>query len=181
MTKAKKKRSYKSPLERHPKYVRAIGMISIENGSLEILLGELLGSLLGIHYDFSQLLFYTPNSSSVRLSLIESIIEPSIGRDKKLTAEVQSILKRARRAIGKRNTIIHAVWTDADFIEDGEKYPLPVMSSDESIPGLDNDAPLKGLETLVGDYRLLIEETILIVDKVRSVRGLGYRRPWFQS
>lgn len=39
---------YRSPLEQYPDYVHAIGMISIEHASLETLLGDLLGVLLGI-------------------------------------------------------------------------------------------------------------------------------------
>src|SRR5262245_26542167 len=50
---------YRSPLERRPKFVKAIGMISIENSSLEVLLAELLAALLGIHGEFGILVYFT--------------------------------------------------------------------------------------------------------------------------
>jgi hypothetical protein len=42
-----------SALENHPNHVRALGMISIEIGILEIRLGQMLGAIIGIDTDAS--------------------------------------------------------------------------------------------------------------------------------
>jgi hypothetical protein len=38
--------TWTSELEKHPEYLQAIGMISVENGNLEIALADLLGAIL---------------------------------------------------------------------------------------------------------------------------------------
>jgi hypothetical protein len=57
----KPKNPHASPLEKHPKIVRAIGMVSIENASMESMLGELLGALLGIHLEIGHTIYFTPS------------------------------------------------------------------------------------------------------------------------
>ena len=64
-----------SSLERHPEHVRALGMISIEIGNLEILLGELLGAIIGIDTDLSQIIYMTPQSYIGRLEILENVID----------------------------------------------------------------------------------------------------------
>ena len=88
-------------MEAYPEYVKAIGMISIENASLESVLGELLGVLLGVHPHIGHTLYFTPRAAIARLELIENVLPLSIAKDEELTKRVKAAVKRARAAIGK--------------------------------------------------------------------------------
>jgi len=90
---ARSKRNYRSPMERYPKYVHALGMISIENSSLESCLGELLGIILGIHPHIGHTLYFTPRAAIARLDLIENVINDSIGDDEALSKRVRAVVK----------------------------------------------------------------------------------------
>src|SRR4051812_10516959 len=94
------KHPHASPLEAHPRYVRAIGMVSIENASLESLLGELLGILLGIFPRIGHTLYFTPQAVIARLSLIENVMGEALARDEALLARVATVVRRSRAAMG---------------------------------------------------------------------------------
>ena len=53
-------RRFQSPLEKRPRYARAIGMIAVEITNLEILLGEMLAVLLHIQPDLGRAIYLTP-------------------------------------------------------------------------------------------------------------------------
>jgi hypothetical protein len=170
------KRPYKSPLENHPEYVHALGMISIENASLESMLGELLGALLGIHLQFGHTLYFTPRAAVARLELLENITEASIGHDEKLKNRVFAIIKRSKAAIGKRNVFIHSMWAENEYPEVEGSDILVARISFPTWEG--GDVSLRTLTDLVRDYRALVEEVGPMIDEVQSVRGFGWHVPW---
>ena len=102
---ARSKRNYRSPMERYPKYVHALGMISIENSSLKSCLGELLGIILGIHPHIGHTLYFTPRAAIARLDLIENVINNSIGDDDALSKRVRAVVRRSKAAMGKHCTL----------------------------------------------------------------------------
>jgi hypothetical protein len=169
MPKPPKKKSYRSPLENHPKYVHAIGMISIENASLESLLGELLGALLGIHLHIGHTLYFTPRSAIARLDLLANVAAESIGKHLKLLAKVRAIIKRSKAAIGKRHDIIHSLWAETEYGEDigVARISFPEWGGVE--------VPLTALNELIRDFRILIEEVEPLINEVQQARGIGFR------
>jgi hypothetical protein len=170
-----KRKPYKSPLEKYPKYVKAIGMISIENASMESLLGELLGALLGIHLHIGHVLFFTPKAAIARLELLSNVVDLSLWDDKPLATRVTGVLKRAKAAIGKRHEIIHTLWAENE-VPDGIDSP-PVASI--SFPRWDGkNVRLSVLTDLVRDYRVLIEEITILIEDVQASRAYGWKRPW---
>lgn len=160
---------YQSPLEAYPEYVKAIGMISIENASLESVLGELLGALLGVHPHIGHTLYFTPRAAIARLELIENVLPLSIAPDEELTKRLKSVVKRARAAIGKRHEIIHSLWAENEF---DDEAPVARISFPKWGGG---DTSITELTDLIRDYRNLIEETAPLHEEVQRVRGLGYR------
>jgi hypothetical protein len=162
---------YRSSLERRPKFVKAIGMISIENSSLEVLLAELLSALLGIHGDFGILIYFTPKAAIPRLDMITNVVEPSIGGHPELTAKVRNVVKRAKTAVGKRHDVMHALWTLADHPAEGVQQIF--------LPSLDaGEVQLSTLDRLVADYRALIEDVGPMITDVQKARGLDWKRPY---
>lgn len=169
MPKPPKKKSYRSPLENHPKYVHAIGMISIENASLESMLGELLGALLGIHLSIGHTLYFTPRAAIPRLELLSNVAAQSIGRHPKLLARVRAIIKRSKAAMGKRHDIIHSLWAETEY---GEATGVARISFPEWGGG---DVPLTVLNELIRDFRILVEEVGPLINEVQQARGVGFR------
>lgn len=161
---------YRSPLERRPKFVKAIGMISVENSSLEVLFAELLAALLGIHGEFGILIYFTPKAAIPRLDMIDNVAEPSLAGHRELAAKVRSVVKRAKAAIGRRHDVMHALWTVADHPDDGvQQIFFPSWNGGE--------VKLSTLDKLVADYRRLIEEVIPLIDDVQKARGSGWKAP----
>jgi hypothetical protein len=68
-----------SPLIDYPDHVMAIGMISIELGNLETMLGELLGSLLHISPHNGRLIYLSPQSGFGRLAILENLHTDGLG------------------------------------------------------------------------------------------------------
>jgi hypothetical protein len=73
MGKSPKLPPFQSSLEKHPEYVRAIGMISIETTSLDIMLGDLLAATLGIPESIGHAIYLTPRSATARIELFQNV------------------------------------------------------------------------------------------------------------
>lgn len=156
-------------MEAYPEYVKAIGMISIENASLESVLGELLGVLLGVHPHIGHTLYFTPRAAIARLELIENVLPLSIAKDEELTKRVKAAVKRARAAIGKRHDIIHSLWAENEL---DDNAPVTRISFPKWGGG---DTSITELTDLIRDYRNLVEEVAALHEEVQGVRGFGYR------
>ena len=63
-----------STLERFPDHVKAIGMISIEIGNLEMVLGDLLAALLMIPSFLGQAVYMTPRAAIARVDVLDNVI-----------------------------------------------------------------------------------------------------------
>jgi hypothetical protein len=145
-------------------------MISIENASLESMLGELLGAVLGIHLQIGHTLFFTPRSGIARLELIKNVLDNSLPRHEKLRKKVRGTIKRAEAAIGKRHVIIHSLWAENEL--EG-----PLVARMQFPRSVGTDVPLGTLTDLIRDFRQLIKEVEPLIDEVQDARGRGYF-PW---
>lgn len=164
---------YRSPLEQHPDYVHAIGMISIEHASLETLLGDLLGVLLGIHPHIGTTLYFTPKAATARLELIKNIRVMSTVSGTDLVQKVDVIITRSSAVMGKRNDIIHSLWSVNDE-EEGVEAPVVKIT----FPKFDGgDVKLQQLKDVVRDYRRLIVDVKELILLVQKARGLELEEP----
>jgi hypothetical protein len=122
--------TWQSVLEKHPEHVRAIGMISIEQANLDIMLSELLAVILDVPPHLGQAVFLTPQSAMARIQILENVAKiafPTYKPDdvaddlvavtKATNASreqdrrrVETIVKKAKSIVGKRHEIIHDVW-----------------------------------------------------------------------
>jgi hypothetical protein len=86
---------FQSTLEKHPEHVRAIGMISIETTSLDIMFGDLLAATLGVPKSIGHAIYLTPRSATARIQLFQNVTKyafplvPVI--DKKGNAELRKL------------------------------------------------------------------------------------------
>jgi hypothetical protein len=101
---------FQSPLERRPRYARAIGMITIEITNLEIILGELLSVLLHIPPDIGRAVYLTPRASGARLDILATARDHALVEDGKPHRTVTSIIKRARNIFTRRHVMVHNSW-----------------------------------------------------------------------
>jgi hypothetical protein len=129
-----------------PEVVRAIGMVTIENASLESLLGELLGALLGIWPSIGHTLYFTPNAVMARLNMLENVMDEALEHDRPVLTKVTAVVKRSRAAMGKRNDIMHSLWAINEF--DG-----PPVARIQFPHWKGGDVPLIELTDLIRDYR----------------------------
>jgi hypothetical protein len=152
---------YASPLEKRPRFVRAIGMISIENASLESMLGELLGALLGIFPSLGHTLYFTPKAVLARLEMLENVMVKTLDHDPKTLARVTAVVKRSRALMGKRNDIMHSLWAISE--ERGSPVARILFPSWKG-----GDVKLTELTDIIRDYRNLTGETAELIDVVQA-------------
>lgn len=145
---------YQSVLERYPKHVHAIGMISIEIANLDILLGEMLGGLLRISRVYSRIVYLTPRSNFGRLELIENAAEAMLQPDSIGLKHVKSLIGRARAIAGKRHDLIHHAWV---LVEDSDQPHQSIMLTD---PPIAKPVEITTLENIVRDIRELVLDVI---------------------
>jgi hypothetical protein len=106
------KRDYRSPLEKHSNHVRAIGMITVENSSLEALLADLLAVILKVRPDMGFALFYSPKASIARLDLITNAIAIAYIPKNPTRKKIEKIIERSRAVMGKRHDVNHSLWAE---------------------------------------------------------------------
>ena len=99
---------YQSTLERHPEHVKAIGMIAIEMGNLEVILARLFGALLDIDQVLADAIFYTPQATGPRIALVANLADEIL--QGKALKDVKKLLKTARELQGRRNDHLHNSW-----------------------------------------------------------------------
>jgi|tagenome__1003787_1003787.scaffolds.fasta_scaffold20223106_2 hypothetical protein len=136
-------------------------MISIENASLESMLGELLGALLGIFPRIGHTLYFTPKAVLARLEMLENVLTEALEHDPASLAKVAAVVKRSRAIMGKRNDIMHSLWAISE--EPGAPAARILFPSWRG-----GDVPLAELTDIIRDYRNLIGETAELIDVVQA-------------
>ena len=130
----------KSPLEKHPAHVQAIGMLSIEIGVVELMLGRLLGSLLGLIDDLGEIIYMTPKSYTGRLDILENVAKRCLQPNSEGLSRIQSLVKRTKRRIQYRNDTTHSGWgvqvSDHNIVT---RRPFPFTQDSKAEPVLVSD------------------------------------------
>ena len=70
--------TWESQLEKRPRFVKAIGMVSIETSALEYFLAELFGHILFISTPVAQAIYLTPRSATARVDILGSKLNKSL-------------------------------------------------------------------------------------------------------
>ena len=147
---------FQSPLEQRPEYTSAIGLISIEVGVLEMMLGEMLGAILGISADVSQIIYMTPQSYTGRLEILQNVIDAVMKPDSPGTKKLLGFIKRTRARIQYRNDAVHCVWgvlkSDQKIVT---RRPVPFIDKNRPVP-----VPITELQAQLHKLRELIDEVI---------------------
>lgn len=110
------------PLEDHPEYVKAIGMVALETIALELRLANLLARMLDIPLRIGQAIYLSPKAEQTRLDILRNAarsrlgVSPSkantaLGKQKrKSLSDVLKIVGRAQSLIGERHRVVHDEW-----------------------------------------------------------------------
>jgi len=170
------RKSFQSTLEEHPEHVRAVGMISIESGSLDIVLTQLLAATLGVSESIANAIYLTPRSASARIEIFQNIVTFALenvktddveGRQLKRLYEkinekrtkrrrrIESLLARARAIADKRNIIIHEGWGVDKTTSTIIRRRLPIKPGSKATP-----VPLGYLTEIIRDLRVLVDDVI---------------------
>lgn len=156
-----------SPLEDHPEYTKALGMIGIEIGVLEIALGEMLGAILGINTDLSQIIYMTPQSYIGRLQILENVIEAVMKPDASGTKALLGYISQTKARIQYRNDAMHSVWgvktSDKSVVT---RRPVPLVDKKPQIP-----VPITELQDQISKLRKLSAEVYAEVKIVIEQRA----------
>jgi hypothetical protein len=156
---------FQSALVDHPDYVNAIGMISIENGNLEMALADLLGVTLHIRVDIARAVYFTPRAAFLRIDILDaaaqSALRPKRGGDRFYENEpakaaalkaISEVVSKARSVVGRRHAVIHDAWGLSDETGKVQRYTLPVQEE----AGRTED--ISTLRSLIRDFRDVITQ-----------------------
>jgi hypothetical protein len=114
------------PLEDHPEYVQAIGMVSLETIALELRLATLLARALSIPVRVGQAIYLTPKAEATRIDVLRNAThaafhvspskrESSLGRQKaRALKDINAIAVKADKLIRERHRVIHDEWNYSD-------------------------------------------------------------------
>jgi hypothetical protein len=135
-------------------------MISVEFTNLEMLMGEMLGSILHISPDNGRIIYLTPHSGYGRLAILENLHtdgKHSLRKDSRSYKQYGKLLERARTVIGKRHGIIHNSW--GALSNDSE-----TLVANRTTPFLERrpfkPVALDELERLIEDIRKLCDQVV---------------------
>lgn len=144
-----------------PAHLQAIGLISVEISSMEVMLGDLLGALLNLSPDESHLIYFTPKAAIARIDVLVNVVEcNTFDAHPAIRAKALSLAKRAKAAMGKRHDIIHAHWVPlADWTIVG-RVKAPIDFSE-----MPAEVKLEDLNQLARDIQGLIREVRLFIDQ----------------
>jgi hypothetical protein len=116
-----------SALVARPDHVHALGMISIELGYLEGMLGCLLGALLHISPDMGRLVYLAPRAALGRIAILEHVLDVTLGEGSETRKAIEKNLERAK-------AIIHGRWGLSDLSEQAEVFWHSVPYQEKNRP-----------------------------------------------
>ena len=156
---------YRSPMEKHSRHVRAIGMITVENSSLESLLADLLAIILKVRGEFGFALYFSPKASSARLDLISNTLPISYpDAAHQFRRRIEKIINRSRKVMNKRNHIIHSIWTIDD---DTPGRPIVAKISMPDWGGGSID--IQELHDIIKTYRSIIQDLLELFNHLQPL------------
>jgi hypothetical protein len=155
-----------SRLEKHPEFVRAIGMISIENANIEAQMARLFSRILFIPLHVGFAIYLTPKSATARIEIFQKAIKAALRptgpeeHQKKLKDALDKanrLANRVKTVTGKRHQIIHDVW-GVDETGDVVRKPLPAFVESEKVPITKLNNMIREMRTLSREIRDTAEE-----------------------
>jgi hypothetical protein len=153
----------RTTLERRPGYLRAIGTISVEIVNLEVMLAELLGVLLGVPEKIADAIYFAPQATGPRLTIVSNVVAQTLRKWPNYLAKAQDCLKRARGYQNRRNDILHEMWGLAENRKHIARHGLPVR--DGAAPKIVTPEELK---KLIYDIRVLAQHVIYLTDQIEN-------------
>jgi hypothetical protein len=152
-----------SALVSRPDHVHALGMISIELGHLEGMLGCLLGALLHISPDIGRLIYLAPRAALGRIAIIERILDVTLKDGSETRAAIEKNLQKAKAILGKRHDFIHGRWGLSDLSEQAEVFwhSVPFEPEKPARP-----VPLSELTGLIDSIRSTAKDVTAITEEL---------------
>ena len=163
-----------SRLEKHPEFVQAIGMISIENANLEAQMARLFSRALFIPMHVGFAIYLTPKSAIARLEIFQNAIKAALRpkgseeHQKKLKDALDranSLANRTKKVIGKRHAIIHDAW-GVDEEGDVLQKPFSDLSGGKVSGG--EKVSITKLNNIIREMRILSKEIRDTSEKFRQ-------------
>jgi hypothetical protein len=152
-----------SVLISRPDHVHALGMISIELGHLEGMLGCLLGALLHISPDIGRLIYLAPRAALGRIAIIEQVLNVTLKDGSETRAAIETNLRKVKAILGKRHDFIHGRWGLSDLGEQAEVFwhSVPFESEKPARP-----VPLSELTELIDSIRSTAKDITAITEQL---------------
>ena len=168
----------KTSLEQFPEHLQAIGMISIENGRLEIALAGLFGVILRVSKNLSHAIYFTPRAAALRIGILEASAKVKFATQKDIFNKIRGLAKRSRNLIQKRHDIIHDAWIVGQYHHEKSVTNLVIKIPTSDFATFDKMEiiELKELKVIIDDFRILIDEIYSFSSSLRPSRKTANRK-----
>ena len=166
--------TWASELEKHPEHLQAIGMISVENGNLEIALADLMGAILLTSRRIAHAIYFEPRAASLRIGIFKAATEECLRPSRRknasssLEAQKRNALARTKRlasgslrATQRRHDIIHDAWGSLG----GDVFRQKIG---ETLRHTAEPVNINTLRVLIRDFRTLIDEAHSLTGEFRA-------------
>lgn len=158
------KPKYYTVLEQDPAHLTAIGTLAVEIVNVEVLLAELLAAILGLSLDVADAIFFAPQATGPRISILAAAVATALNGSPHLK-EATDCADKARQYANKRNDTLHQAWGYHDDVERVARRPLPF-----TVHKPPRSVPVTEIEEDVHNVRLLAERIIALADRLNSER-----------
>jgi hypothetical protein len=131
----------RSPLERFPQHVHALGMAVVELAALEITCVHLLAAILRTTEAVADAILMSSLATRARIDIIKSVALATLDDNNSKT--IIELMTLCERLLNKRNKYVHGVWG----AKDGKVKLVPLPKGDTK------DIPIGELVTFVNQLR----------------------------
>jgi hypothetical protein len=162
---------YRHQLSEKPEYLQAMGLVSVEINGLEIAFAEMLAGILMIGSQAARAIYFAPNSNFVRLSILEGA-NLALADNVMLQAKVAFVISKAKGITTRRHEMIHHQWS-----VDPETNEVHRQHIRRDVDFSAKPIQLEVLTDISRDIKALLDETLVIVVKLKQFRGVQFPSP----
>lgn len=99
-----------STYQKYPEHLKAIGLITMNMGQIDIRLAEVTAALLRVSNNLGFATYFSARSATGRIEMVTNIAATSLSQYPDLASDAKGVLKRVLTLFGKRHQLIHSVW-----------------------------------------------------------------------
>jgi hypothetical protein len=147
-------------LENDPEYLRAIGTLCVEIANTELLLADLLGSLLKVEQKVAHAIYFSPQYLGPRLAILQNAADTALQESPDGLRRIPTLVKEVRRYANRRNDIVQRSWGIVAGNTQARENKI-LMSQGKTVKT--HHVPIEHVKSAIYSVRLLEAEALELI------------------